>query len=65
MDLNGGPGAQHISIRIDDIFKTVNELRDNGIKFLNIPDNYYETLYKLTKENEMLKKIDLEILHKN
>ncbi len=41
------------------------ELRDKGIKFLNIPDSYYETTYKILKDHWVATKIDLEILHKN
>ena len=39
-----GEGVQHIALATDDIIKTVTELRDRGIEFLNIPDSYYDML---------------------
>jgi len=39
-----GEGVQHIAVATDDIIKTVTQLRDRGVEFLNIPDSYYEEL---------------------
>jgi 4-hydroxyphenylpyruvate dioxygenase len=39
-----GPGVHHIALRCDDIFVTVQRLRARGVKFLAVPDNYYEDL---------------------
>ncbi|MBK9109059.1 MAG: 4-hydroxyphenylpyruvate dioxygenase [Saprospiraceae bacterium] len=39
-----GAGVQHIAIETDNILKTVDQLRKNGVDFLYVPDNYYETL---------------------
>ncbi|MGL5930722.1 MAG: 4-hydroxyphenylpyruvate dioxygenase [Dermatophilaceae bacterium] len=37
-----GPGAQHLALATNDILRTVDELRANGIEFLVTPDSYYE-----------------------
>lgn len=39
-----GAGVQHIAIETDNILKTVDQLRKNGVDFLYVPDNYYETV---------------------
>jgi len=42
LDFYKGPGVQHIAIATEDIIKTVSELRDRGVEFLYVPENYYE-----------------------
>jgi 4-hydroxyphenylpyruvate dioxygenase len=42
LDFYRGPGAQHLALATNDIIRTVDELRANGIEFLNTPDSYYE-----------------------
>lgn len=37
-----GPGVQHIALRTDDIVATVQALRDRGVRFMRVPDTYYE-----------------------
>jgi 4-hydroxyphenylpyruvate dioxygenase len=37
-----GPGAQHLALATNDILRSVDELRANGIEFLDTPDSYYE-----------------------
>jgi 4-hydroxyphenylpyruvate dioxygenase len=44
LDFYKGAGVQHIAIATDDIVHTVETLRNNGIEFLYVPDNYYETV---------------------
>jgi len=39
-----GAGVQHIAVATNDILKTVDQLRANGVEFLYVPDNYYETV---------------------
>ncbi len=39
-----GEGIQHIAFGTDDIYKTVETLRESGIGFLEFPDTYYEML---------------------
>ncbi|MGZ8726754.1 MAG: 4-hydroxyphenylpyruvate dioxygenase [Aeromicrobium sp.] len=36
-----GPGAQHLALATNDILRTVDILRTEGIEFLDTPDSYY------------------------
>jgi 4-hydroxyphenylpyruvate dioxygenase len=38
----GGEGIQHIALSTDDIYGTVESMRDAGVKFQETPDAYYE-----------------------
>lgn len=40
----GGEGIQHIALSTTNIYKTVNELKKRDVKFLDVPDTYYEML---------------------
>jgi len=42
LDFYGCPGVQHIAMRTDDIVSTVSGLRARGVRFLRVPDAYYE-----------------------
>ena len=44
LDFYEGEGVQHIAVATDNIIKTVTELRDRGVEFLNIPSSYYDEL---------------------
>jgi len=44
LSLYRGEGIQHIALATDDIYGTVERLRENGLKFLDTPDTYYELL---------------------
>ncbi|MBI3142746.1 MAG: 4-hydroxyphenylpyruvate dioxygenase [Bacteroidetes bacterium] len=44
IDFYHGSGVQHIAVATDDMVKTVSAMRDRGVEFLYVPDNYYETL---------------------
>ncbi|CAN5534093.1 4-hydroxyphenylpyruvate dioxygenase [soil metagenome] len=37
-----GPGVQHIALATDDIVSTVSALRDRGVRFMKVPDSYYD-----------------------
>lgn len=37
-----GEGIQHIALGTDDIFRTVDVLRNQGVRFQDTPDTYYE-----------------------
>jgi 4-hydroxyphenylpyruvate dioxygenase len=39
-----GPGAQHIALATDDAIATIGRLRDQGVEFLRVPDEYYDAL---------------------
>ena len=44
IDFYNGPGVQHIAVATDDIVTTVSAMRDRGVEFLYVPDNYYDDL---------------------
>src|SRR3989454_8079686 len=44
LEFYNGEGVQHIAIATGDIVKTVTELQERGLEFLNIPSTYYDTL---------------------
>jgi 4-hydroxyphenylpyruvate dioxygenase len=37
-----GPGVQHIALRTYNIVATVHALRDRGVRFMRVPDTYYD-----------------------
>ncbi|WP_201859971.1 bifunctional sugar phosphate isomerase/epimerase/4-hydroxyphenylpyruvate dioxygenase family protein [Microvirga soli] len=39
-----GSGVQHIALATDDIFKTIERLKEYGVDLLPIPENYYDDL---------------------
>jgi 4-hydroxyphenylpyruvate dioxygenase len=44
LDYYMGPGVQHIAMSTRDILGTVRTLRDRGVRFLRVPDTYYDVL---------------------
>ncbi len=42
LEFYAGAGCQHIALATNDILRTVDILRDNGIEFLDTPDSYYD-----------------------
>lgn len=56
-----GEGIQHIALTTENIYKTVNTLRAQGVKFLDVPDTYYEMLdQRLPWHEEPLKSLNDE-----
>ena len=39
-----GEGIQHIALSTDNIYNTVSTLRNQGVKFLDVPDTYYDMI---------------------
>ena len=39
-----GEGIQHIALSTNNIYKTVHQLRQQGVAFLDVPDTYYEMI---------------------
>ncbi len=39
-----GEGIQHIALTTKDIVSTVKKLKQNGVKFMDVPDSYYERI---------------------
>jgi len=44
LDAYHGEGIQHIALATDDIYAAVENLRNNGIRFMDVPDTYYEAV---------------------
>ncbi|TKR82688.1 hypothetical protein L596_016376 [Steinernema carpocapsae] len=44
VDYNGGPGIQHIALRVDDIVSAIESMKQRAVQFLSVPDSYYEEL---------------------
>jgi 4-hydroxyphenylpyruvate dioxygenase len=42
LDFYGGPGVQHMALATSDIVATVAALRANGVRFMRVPDTYYD-----------------------
>ena len=61
LDEYKGSGIQHIALNTKDIVSTVSHLTKQGIKFLDVPESYYEKL----KERVPLIKEDLNDLKAN
>jgi 4-hydroxyphenylpyruvate dioxygenase len=45
IDYNVIAGVQHVALLTEDIISTVTSLRKKGLKFLWVPDSYYETVW--------------------
>ncbi|CAH8552870.1 unnamed protein product [Heterobilharzia americana] len=41
---NSGPGLQHMAFAVDNITGVTNKCCENGVKFINPPDTYYDML---------------------
>lgn len=63
LDLHKGAGVQHIALMTADVMETVAELRERDIKFLDVPDTYYEDLpnrpFKVTEDISKLNQLRL------
>ncbi|CAE6903243.1 COG3185 4-hydroxyphenylpyruvate dioxygenase and related hemolysins [Vibrio sp. B1FLJ16] len=59
-----GEGIQHIALTTDDIYQTVQTLRDRGMDFMPTPDTYYEKVDERVKGHgeDVSKLRDLQIL---
>ncbi|MGH8828656.1 MAG: 4-hydroxyphenylpyruvate dioxygenase [Jiangellaceae bacterium] len=42
LEFYGGPGCQHIALASNDILRTVDIMRAEGVEFLDTPDTYYD-----------------------
>jgi 4-hydroxyphenylpyruvate dioxygenase len=62
LDAYDGPGVQHIALRTSDIVATVDALSARGVRFMSVPDTYYEEAKQRLAGVE-LPWADLERLH--
>jgi 4-hydroxyphenylpyruvate dioxygenase len=42
LEFYGGPGVQHLALATNDILRTVDAMRAEGVEFLTTPDSYYQ-----------------------
>ena len=61
LDFYNGAGVQHIAVATDDIVSTVSEMRDRGVEFLYVPEEYYDDLLERVGEIDE----DVEVLKKH
>ena len=40
-----GEGIQHIALTTDNIYRSITELKNNGVSFLDVPNTYYDMIY--------------------
>ncbi|MFF4482502.1 4-hydroxyphenylpyruvate dioxygenase [Streptomyces melanosporofaciens] len=59
LEFYGGPGVQHIALATNDIVATVRAMRAAGVRFLDTPDSYYETLGEWVGDT----RVPVETLH--
>ncbi len=52
IDYYNGPGIQHLALHTRNVIATVRQLRNNGVDFLYVPDEYYEKLPERVGEIE-------------
>jgi 4-hydroxyphenylpyruvate dioxygenase len=54
----GGEGVQHIALYTEDIYHTVEAMREAGVQFLDTPDTYYEVVdQRVPKHEENLQRM--------
>lgn len=55
-----GAGVQHLALSTDNIIHTIQELRERGVEFLDVPDTYYDDIKNrvgaIDEDMEVLKK---------
>lgn len=52
IEFNNGPGIQHIAIRVDNIIDTIKKMREMGVQFIDVPDEYYVNLEQKLKSSK-------------
>lgn len=57
LDFYNGSGVQHIAVATNDIVATVSAMRERGLEFLYVPENYYEDI--LDRVGEIDEKVEL------
>lgn len=65
LDFYKTAGVQHIAMATDNIIETVSRLRENGVEFLYVPENYYDDVLDrvghIEEDLEELKKLNILI----
>lgn len=61
IDFYNGSGVQHIAVATNNIVETVSAMRDRGVEFLYVPENYYNDILERVGEIDE----DIEVLKKH
>ena len=65
IDFYNGAGVQHIAVATNNIIETVTALRERGVEFLYVPDNYYDDVLdrvgEIDEDLEPLRKLNILI----
>lgn len=64
VDYYGGPGVQHIAFRTQDILTCVENLRERGVQFIDIPDKYYDMMWDRLKCSSVALEEDFAAIHR-
>jgi len=63
LEFYNGEGVQHVALATHDIVKTVTELKNRGVEFLQVPNSYYDNLLDrvghIDEDLEPLKKLGI------
>lgn len=62
VDYYGGAGVQHIALNTQDIISAVQNLKDRGVEFLQVPDTYYDVLREKLKHSKVKVTEEMKIL---
>ncbi|KAK0405596.1 hypothetical protein QR680_018076 [Steinernema hermaphroditum] len=62
VDYNGGPGIQHIALRVDDIVAAIESMKKRSVQFLSVPDSYYDELEQRLSKSKVKVAEDLQKL---
>ncbi|KAF3481330.1 4-hydroxyphenylpyruvate dioxygenase [Arthroderma uncinatum] len=64
VDYYNGAGVQHIAFLTNDILEAIATLRERGVKFISVPNRYYDTLHDRLAKAGMALNEDIEALRK-
>ncbi len=64
VDYYNGAGVQHIAMHTDNIIQTIERMRARGVRFLDVPDKYYDNLRKALADSPTKVQEDLATLQK-
>uniref|UniRef100_A0A0K0DZN4 4-hydroxyphenylpyruvate dioxygenase n=1 Tax=Strongyloides stercoralis TaxID=6248 RepID=A0A0K0DZN4_STRER len=64
LDFHGGPGIQHLALKVANIIDTVTNLKKRGVQFLSIPNEYYDNLKERLKNHSVKISENLDVLQK-
>jgi 4-hydroxyphenylpyruvate dioxygenase len=59
VEFYGGPGVQHIAFLTKDIITTVTNLKKRGVRFIDVPNSYYEDMRKRLRNSTLDLKEDM------